>query len=139
MILGDNISDTSIRSSVEKFRKQQKGARVLLKKVGDPERYGVAAIDEKKVIQIEEKPREPKSDYAVIGYYMYDEKVFNIIRDIRPSERGELEITTVNNIYVELGELEYDILEGNWTDAGIFESLFYGNQIMLKAKNQIKE
>jgi glucose-1-phosphate thymidylyltransferase len=139
VILGDNICDFSIKKSVESFSQQEKGARVLLKRVGDPERYGVAAIDEQKVIQIEEKPREPKSDYAVIGYYMYDNNVFDIIRETKPSLRGELEITSVNNVYIELNELKYDILEGNWTDAGTIESLIYANQIMLKAKNNIQE
>jgi len=139
VILGDNICDTSIKKSTELFRKQAKGARVLLKKVGDPERYGVAAIDEHKVVQIEEKPAQPKSDYAVIGYYMYDQQVFNLIKKIKPSARGELEITSVNNAYIEMGQLEYDILGGRWTDAGTIDSLFYANEIMLKANNQIKE
>ena len=139
VILGDNICDTSIKDSVERFRKQEKGARVLLKKVGDPERYGVAAIDEKKVIQIEEKPMEPKSDYAVIGYYMYDNQVFDFIRQIEPSKRGELEITSVNNIYIELGQLDYNVLHGNWTDAGTIESLQYANEIMNRVQNQILE
>lgn len=139
VILGDNICDTSIKESVNSFRTQEKGARVLLKKVGDPERYGVAAIDEKKVIQIEEKPMQPKSDYAVIGYYMYDNQVFDFIRKIEPSNRGELEITSVNNIYIELGQLEYDVLHGNWTDAGTIESLQYANEIMNRVQNQILE
>lgn len=137
VVLGDNISDTSIKHSVEAFKKQEHGARVLLKKVGDPERYGVVAIDEKKIIQIEEKPQHPKSDYAVIGYYMYDHKVFDIIRTVTPSARGELEITSVNNVYVENGELEYDIHPGSWTDAGTIESLQFANEMMLKVENQM--
>ncbi|WP_010676906.1 sugar phosphate nucleotidyltransferase [Bacillus timonensis] len=137
VILGDNISTTSIKPNVDRFINQKYGARILLKKVGDPERYGVAAIDEKKVIQIEEKPNIPKSDYAVIGYYMYDSQVFNFIREIKPSNRGELEISSVNNLYIENGQLEYDILEGSWTDAGTFESLKFANEIVLKSNNQL--
>jgi glucose-1-phosphate thymidylyltransferase len=131
VILGDNITTGSLVPHVEAFREQPRGARVLLKKVGDPERYGVAAIDEKQVVQIEEKPEKPKSNYAVIGYYMYDYKVFDIIRNIEPSKRGELEITSVNNRYIELGELEYGVLEGDWTDAGTFESWQFANKLML--------
>ena len=134
VILGDNIMTGTLVPHVEAFRQQPCGARVLLKKVGDPERFGVAAIDETQVVQIEEKPQKPKSDYAVIGYYMYDHKVFDIIRGISPSERGELEITSVNNRYIELGEFEYGILEGDWTDAGTFESWQYANQMMLGLK-----
>ena len=139
VILGDNIADTSIKRSVEAFEGMETGARVLLKKVGDPERYGIAAIDERKIIQIEEKPLRPASDYAVIGYYFFDSRVFDIIRTIEPSGRGELEVTSVNNAYVAAGELEYDILEGNWTDAGTFESLLYANEIMMRVGNQILE
>lgn len=139
VILGDNISDTSIKKSVKDFADQSIGARVLLKKVGDPERYGVAAIDEKRIVQIQEKPKVAHSNFAVIGYYMYDHKVFDMIRKIKPSDRGELEITSVNNLYIELGELEYDILEGNWTDAGTIESLQYANEIMMRVKNEIRE
>ncbi|MCK0472937.1 sugar phosphate nucleotidyltransferase [Halalkalibacter sp. APA_J-10(15)] len=137
VILGDNICDTSIKRNVQAFEKQDRGARVLLKKVGDPERYGVAAIDERKVIQIEEKPMAPKSDYAVIGYYMYDDSVFDYIKKIEPSGRNELEITSVNNIYIQDNQLEYDILEGNWTDAGTIESLQYANEIMYRTSNKI--
>ncbi len=131
VILGDNITTGSLVSHVEAFRNQAAGARVLLKKVGDPERFGVAAIDEMQVVQIEEKPENPKSDYAVVGYYMYDHKVFDIIRAIKPSDRGELEITSVNNRYIELGEFKHGILDGDWTDAGTLESLQYANQMML--------
>jgi glucose-1-phosphate thymidylyltransferase len=99
--------------------------------VGDPDRYGVAAIDEKQVVQIEEKPENPQSNYAVIGYYMYDYKIFDVIRGITPSKRGELEITSVNNRYIELGELEYGVLEGDWTDASTFESWQFANELML--------
>ncbi|OXS79285.1 sugar phosphate nucleotidyltransferase [Domibacillus enclensis] len=139
VILGDNIADTSIRPHVELFKRQKQGARVLLKEVGDPERYGVAAIDEKKIINIEEKPSQPKSEYAVIGFYMYDSKVFDYIKMINPSNRGEYEITSVNNIYIERERLEYSILQGNWTDAGTFESYQQANNILMNVKNQLIE
>lgn len=137
VILGDNICDTSICKSVEVFKHQDKGARVLIKKVLDPERYGVASIDGTKIIKIEEKPKQPESTYAVIGYYMYDQKIFDYIRKILPSDRGELEITSVNNIYIKNEELEFDILEGNWTDAGTIESLQYANEFMNQVQNQL--
>lgn len=139
VILGDNICTSSIKPYVENFKKQEKGARVLLKKVGDPERYGIAAIDEKKIIEIQEKPSEPKTNYAVIGYYMYDPKVYDIIKQLKPSARGELEITDVNNKYIELKEMEYDVLEGEWTDAGTFESYLYANKIMFDFDNKLIE
>ncbi len=130
VILGDNVTSGSIKEHVDEFRDMDKGAKVLLKKVGDPERYGVAAIDEKHIIEIEEKPKKPKSEFAVIGYYMYDSKVFDIIKGLEPSARGEYEITSVNNAYVKLGELTYGILEADWTDAGTFESWQHANQML---------
>lgn len=135
VILGDNITNGSIKEYVKDFEKQEKGAKVLLKKVNDPTRFGIAAIDEKQVMEIEEKPDEPKSDFAVIGYYMYDSKVFDIIKEQKPSARGEYEITDVNNAYIKLNELTYDVLDGDWTDAGTFQSLLDANQIILKAEN----
>jgi glucose-1-phosphate thymidylyltransferase len=140
VILGDNILSHSIRPYVQKFKKQKSGAKILLKKVGDPERFGVAALDEKNrmVIQIDEKPSQPKSNYAVIGVYMYDKKVFDHIRKIKPSKRGELEITEVNNRYTREGEMTYDIIDGEWTDAGTFESLRYSNEVLLKMDNKIR-
>lgn len=132
VILGDNITTANLNPYVKKFEKQEKGAKVLLKKVGRPEGFGIAAIDEKQVINIEEKPEKPKSDYAVIGYYMYDNQVFDIIRNIKPSDRGEYEITSVNNEYINMDQLTYDILEGAWTDAGTFESYLYANAMMHK-------
>jgi len=132
VILGDNITTDSIKSHVDSFRNMKKGAKVLLKKVSDPSRFGIAALDEKQIIEIQEKPQNPKSDYAVIGYYMYDSKVFDIIRKIEISSRGEYEITDVNNEYIKLGELNYGILEGEWTDAGTFESWNYANKLFLK-------
>lgn len=137
VILGDNIATHSIKKYVDKFRKQEEGARVLLRKVDDPERYGIAALDELKIVEIEEKPFMPKSSYAVIGIYMYDEKVFDIIRRLGPAPSGEYEITPVNNFYIKLNQLCYDLLEGEWTDAGTFESLAYANEIMLKVDNKI--
>jgi len=132
VMLGDNIFAGSIAYIVENYRHQEKGARVVLRKVGDPERFGVAALDEKQVIEIEEKPAHPKSDYAVIGLYFYDSKVFDIIRGLDYSARGELEITSVNNAYIQRGELEYDIFEGAWMDTGTPESLFEANRLFLE-------
>jgi len=139
VILGDNITTHSIKLYVDNFKKQGGGAKVLLRKVSDPERYGIAALDELKVIKIEEKPKEPKSNYAVIGIYMYDNKVFDIIKKIKPSARGEYEITSVNNEYIKNDELTYDVLKGKWTDAGTFESLQYANKIAFKYNNNIQE
>ncbi len=137
VILGDNVFEYSIAPYADNFQKQDKGARVLLKKVGDPERFGVAALDEHQVLEIQEKPSNPKSSYAVIGLYFYDDQIFDIIRGIKPSARGEFEITTVNNAYIEKDQLQYDICRGRWTDAGTFESLFEANQIMISNNNQI--
>jgi len=141
VILGDNILTHSIRKYVDAFKKQPVGAKVLLKRVGDPERFGVAALDErnKMIMQIEEKPENPKSDYAVIGVYMYDHQVFEVIQNIKPSERGELEITSVNNWFVEHASMTYDIIEGEWTDAGTFESLMYANQMLFSINNTIQK
>ncbi len=139
VLLADNVFEYSIRPYTEAFLAQQEGARVLLKQVGDPERYGVAALDEEQIVQIEEKPAKPKSNYAVVGCYMYDAGVFDVIRQTQPSERGELEITTVNNRYAAAGKLQYSVVRGRWTDAGTFESLLEANQILLANGNQILE
>jgi glucose-1-phosphate thymidylyltransferase len=140
IILGDNILTHSIKSHVEEYKRQLSRARVLLKKVGDPERFGVAALDEQKkmIINIEEKPKNPKSSYAVIGVYMYDSSVFNLIRSIKPSERGEFEISAVNNEYVKQNQLTYGIVNGNWTDAGTFESYQYANKLLFEIDNEIQ-
>jgi glucose-1-phosphate thymidylyltransferase len=135
--LGDNIFEYSIAPFVKHFDAQTKGARVLLKEVGDPERFGVAALDECQVIEIQEKPVNPKSSYAVVGLYFYDSQVFDIIRGIEPSARGELEITSVNNAYIERGQLEYDICEGRWTDAGTLDSLAEANKILFENNNKL--
>jgi glucose-1-phosphate thymidylyltransferase len=130
VVLGDNIFMKPLAPYIQRFRDDPRGARVLLKKVSDPERYGVAALDEHQVLAIEEKPQQPKSDLAVIGFYQYDFAVFDVIRTIKPSPRGELEITSVNNAYIAQGKLKYDVFEGGWTDAGTFESYLLANQMM---------
>lgn len=132
VILGDNIIEKSIKDVAEDFRKQSKGARILLKKVEDPERFGVAELKGDRIISIEEKPKKPKSDYAVTGIYMYDSEVFNIIRTLKPSKRGELEITDVNNAYLKKKQLSYSILDGWWTDSGTFDSLLRANNLVAK-------
>ena len=137
VILGDNIFEYSIKQYKDNFLKQKDGARVLLKEVGDPERYGIAALDEYHVLSIEEKPNNPKTNFAVVGMYFYDTKVFNIIQNLTPSERGELEITSVNNAYIKLNELKYDIVKGRWTDAGTFESITEANEILNNNNNEI--
>ncbi len=123
VMLGDNIIEKNIIKAVKSFREQQGGAKILLKEVRDPQRFGVPVLEGDKVIRIEEKPESPGSSYAVTGIYMYDSRVFEIIKSLKPSDRGELEITDVNNAYIETGELTWDVLEGWWTDAGTFESL----------------
>ncbi len=138
VILGDNIFEYAITPYARAFAVQARGARVLLKEIGDPERYGVAALDERHIIEIEEKPKTPKSSFAVVGLYFYDAQVFDILRGVRPSARGELEITAVNNAYIERGQLEYDICKGRWTDAGTFESLIEANRILMDNGNQIR-
>ena len=123
VVLGDNIIEKNIVRAVESYRKQASGARILLKEVSDPERFGVPVLDGERVVRIEEKPSKPASRFAVTGIYLYDERVFEIARELRPSARGELEITDVNNAYIDRGELAWDVLDGWWTDAGTFESL----------------
>jgi len=136
VLLGDNIFETSIRQAADDFHAQPKGARVLLKQVPDPERYGVAVLDgSDRIVAIEEKPERPKSNYAVVGVYFYDASVFDIIRTIEPSARGEYEITAVNNAYIQRGELEYSFVQGKWVDAGTFDSLSEAHQILLNASD----
>jgi glucose-1-phosphate thymidylyltransferase len=130
VILGDNIFEAPIAAPAAAFAKQKKGARILLKKVPDPGRYGVAEVKGSRIVGIEEKPRLPKSDLAVTGIYFYDGKVFDLIRALKPSARGELEITDVNNAYLHAGTLHYDVLEGWWTDAGTFDSLMLANELV---------
>lgn len=123
VILGDNIIEGSVAQAVQDFEKQGQGARILLKKVHDAERFGVAELDGDRIVGIEEKPAKPKSPYAVTGIYMYDETVFDKCRTLVPSRRGELEITDVNNAYIREGTMTFSFLEGWWTDAGTFDSL----------------
>ena len=124
VILGDNILERSIRPAVERYAARGRGGLVLLKEVPDPERFGVPVFAGDRIVRIEEKPKVPASRYAVVGVYMYDARVFEIIRDLKPSGRGELEITDVNNQYLAWGELDHAFVEGWWTDAGAVESLF---------------
>jgi len=130
VILGDNLVENNICQAAEDFKNQDRGAKVILKKVPDAQRFGVAEIRSDQVVNIEEKPKAPKSDYAVIGIYFYDGSVFEKIRRLKPSGRGELEITDVNNFYIEEGTLTYEILDGWWTDAGTFESLLRANNFV---------
>jgi glucose-1-phosphate thymidylyltransferase len=123
VILGDNIIERNISKTVRSYEKQGAGAKILLKEVKDPQRFGVPVFDGKRIIRVEEKPVAPKSAYAVTGIYCFDHEVFDIIRTLKPSARGELEITDVNNAYIERGLMTWDVLEGWWTDAGTFESL----------------
>jgi len=130
VVLGDNIIENNVHHAVESFTKQRHGAKILLKEVQDAERFGVAEIRGDRVVGIQEKPSNPKSTYAVIGIYLYDATVFQKIRRLKHSGRGELEITDVNNFYIEEGNLTYEILDGWWTDAGTFESLLRANNLV---------
>ncbi len=130
VILGDNILENSVRGAKEKFEEQKEGGLILLKKVPDPERFGVPVFEGMRIVKIEEKPRVPCSPYAVIGVYFYDRTVFDRVRTLRPSGRGELEITDVNNSYLREGHLSYDFIEGGWTDAGTFESLWRATKMV---------
>ena len=135
VVLGDNIIEGNIRKSVSAFEKQEKGARILLKEVPDPQRFGVPVFDPDgagRIVAIEEKPDEPKSTYAVIGIYMYDAAVFDVVETLVPSDRNELEITDVNNAYLKAGTLEHDVLEGWWSDAGTFESLHQASNLVAR-------
>lgn len=130
VVLGDNIIEGNIRSAKEDYEKQGAGAKILLKKVHDAQRFGVPELDGERVLQIEEKPKNPKSDYAVIGIYFYDSRVFDIIKTLEPSDRNELEITDVNNDYIKRGAMTWNELEGWWTDAGTFESLLHATNLV---------
>jgi len=132
VILGDNIIEKSIAKAVSDFRTQGGGAKIMLKEVHDPERFGVAQLKGEKVVSIEEKPKKPTSNLAVIGIYLYDNRVFDIIKTLEPSDRGELEITDVNNWYIRDGSMTFEVLPGWWTDAGTFDS-------MLKAAGLVAE
>jgi glucose-1-phosphate thymidylyltransferase len=132
VILGDNIFEENLKTISEKFIGQKSGARIILKEVENPERFGVAEIDDGRIISIEEKPQKPKSNYIITGIYFYYSSVFDIVKTLKPSGRGELEITDVNQAYLSRGELEYDIIDGWWTDAGTFKSLAKANELVEK-------
>jgi glucose-1-phosphate thymidylyltransferase len=134
VILGDNLIEGSIHEAVDDFRKQPRGAKILLKEVHDAERFGVAEVHQGKVTNIEEKPSKPKTNYAVTGIYMYDETVFDKVRTLEPSARGELEITDVNNAYIREGALTFSFLDGWWTDAGTFDSLLRASNLVAQTK-----
>lgn len=131
VLLGDNLFEDGLAPYTNAFLNQPSGARVLLKQVHDPQRYGVPVLEADKIILIEEKPSAPRSNYCVTGIYMFDAGVFDIVKTIKPSGRGELEITDVNNVYAQSGQLEYDMLQGWWTDAGTFESLHQAGSLIL--------
>lgn len=133
VVLGDNIIETNIVIARERFEAQERGAHVILKEVPDPERFGVPVFEGGRIVRIEEKPKQPKSQYAVTGIYMYDGTVFDRIRTLKPSARGELEITDVNNSYLQDGILTHSILEGWWTDAGTFDSLLRANNLVAQS------
>jgi glucose-1-phosphate thymidylyltransferase len=136
VILGDNLIEGSIEKYVGNFERQGSGARILLKEVEDPKRFGVPMIQGSRIIRIDEKPEVPASSYAVTGIYMYDGEVFDIVRTLKPSKRGELEITDVNNAYIAREAMGYDILDGWWTDAGTFESLLRASNLVSKKQNR---
>jgi glucose-1-phosphate thymidylyltransferase len=138
VILGDNILENSLRVAREKFERQQDGAFILLKEVPDPERFGVPVFERKRIVRIEEKPIVPGSPYAVVGVYFYDGTVFDRVRTLKPSGRNEFEITDVNNSYLHEGKLSYDVIDGGWTDAGTFESLWRATK-MIREKVLIAE
>jgi glucose-1-phosphate thymidylyltransferase len=135
VVLGDNIIEGDIRETAQAFERQEKGAMVLLKKVADPERFGVPVFDGERIVRIEEKPAQPKSPYAVTGIYFYDGTVFDRIRELKPSQRNEYEITDINNSYIDEGSLTHSIMQGWWTDAGTFESLWHASN-MVREKSQ---
>ncbi|MDD1696564.1 MAG: NTP transferase domain-containing protein [Methanoregula sp.] len=136
VILGDNIFEDSIDADVTSFRK---GARIFLKEVTDAQRFGVAEIDGNRVVSIEEKPKKPKSKFAVTGLYLYDPDVFSVIRSLKPSGRGELEITDVNNAYIKSGEMQFSLLRGFWSDAGTFDSLLRASLLVQQHLAQEKK
>ncbi|UCD55344.1 MAG: NTP transferase domain-containing protein [Candidatus Omnitrophota bacterium] len=139
VILGDNIIEEDIKKAVEDFKKQPAGAKILIKKVPDPERFGVVEFGRRgRISKIVEKPKKPKSDFIVTGIYMYDNKVFDIIKTLKPSGRGELEITDVNNAYLEKRELTFSVLKGWWTDSGTFDSLLRATNLVAKKLKKIK-
>jgi glucose-1-phosphate thymidylyltransferase len=137
VVLGDNIIEGSIVEAKKRFDAQEQGAKILLKEVPDPERFGVPVFDKGKIVRIEEKPRTPASPYAVIGIYFYDATVFSRIQELKPSGRQEYEITDVNNSYLADGHLTHEILDGWWTDAGTFESLWRASKLVRELRENV--
>ncbi len=134
VILGDNLIEKGVARSAERFAGQPAGARIVLKEVPDAERFGVVELEGERIVRIIEKPKQPPTNLAVTGVYFYDARVFDIIRTLQPSGRGEFEITDVNNAYLQAGQLEYDVLDGWWTDAGTFESLYRAATLVRSAR-----
>jgi glucose-1-phosphate thymidylyltransferase len=137
VILGDNIIEDDISGAVKRFEQQKRGAKIFLKEVDRPERFGVAEVQDGRIMHIVEKPKQPQSRMAVTGIYMFDSDVFNIIHGLVPSGRGELEITDVNNVYIEKKQMTFELLEGWWTDAGTFESLFRANRLVAEKPSTV--
>lgn len=135
VVLGDNLIQGGISPAAQAFARQPSGARILLKKVPDPERFGVPVLRGRRVVAIEEKPRRPRSSFAVIGIYFYDAEVFGIVKSLKPSRRGELEITDVNNAYIRKGTMTYEVLKGWWTDAGTIASLHRASNLAARARS----
>jgi len=138
VILGDNILEDDIALYLREFEAQPSGARILLKEVNDAQRFGVPVFEGERIVAIEEKPAQPKSRYAVAGVYMFDARVFDFIRELTPSARGELEIADVHNRYIAAGQLRYNVLEGAWSDAGTFESLFRAGELAFRVRQNRK-
>lgn len=136
LLLGDNLFEDSLSQEIREFEEHGEGARVFLKQVDDPSRYGVPVLNENKIERIMEKPEQPPSDYAVTGIYLYDSDVFQHIRSLTPSARGELEITDLNNKYADAGKLSFGLLHGWWTDAGTHESLLEAGQRLLERERR---
>jgi len=136
VILGDNIIEKSVKKAVDEFREQPSGAKIFLKKVPDPERFGVVEFKGERIVNIAEKPKKPRSDFVVTGIYMYDSNVFKIVKKLKPSLRGELEITDVNNEYIKRSTLTYSVLKGWWTDSGTFDSLLRANMLVAKKRQK---
>lgn len=137
VLLGDNIFGQTLSPFIERFHEQPLGAKILLKSVSNPSRFGVAEVVEDSIVGIEEKPQHPKSNLVVTGLYLYDPQVFHVIRSLKPSTRGELEITDVNNWYIQRMQMKFEMLTGLWTDAGTFESLAYANQLILEGPSSV--
>ena len=137
MILGDNIYEENLKLAVDDFIKQEKGAKIIIKEVSDPQRFGVVEFDGDRIVDIQEKPQFPKSNWIVSGFYMYDSRCFDFIRGLRPSARGELEVTDLNNCYLRDGSLTYYKTTGEWIDAGTFDSLLKANIFIAKKQGKL--